>query len=115
MRPTHYNRYLFDQFLMGNRYVLGYYYTLYVDRIFDYSLELTGDRHTATVQTETIFVMAFVQRETMNNEDELRVFLFMTAKRLAEVYLRDTGRMIEWRSAAKAPAAELLIIPAETY
>lgn len=95
MRRPHHNQYHFDQFLLGKRDALSYYYNLYVDCIHDYSQALTGSWIIATQHTEKAFVELYVKRQTIKDEAHISLFLFLTAKELAREYLREAGRLRE--------------------
>jgi RNA polymerase sigma factor (sigma-70 family) len=85
----------FAHFRAGCRDAYKHYYDLYVNRIYYYLLDRTGDMSVAKDKTQESFLILFTDREKINDEAHLGPFLFTIAKNLSLKYLRDRGRLKE--------------------
>jgi|SRR6185437_1231518 len=77
----------------GSRTALGYYFGLDGEKIFQYLERKTEDAEVAKELTSRVFTYSYETRDRFQSEAQLRPCFFHTARRLAQAYLWDTGKI----------------------
>ena len=72
---------------------LGYYFGLDGEKVFQYLERKTEDAEVAKELTVKVFTAAYENRDRIQTEAQLRPCFFLTASRLAQAYLWETGRI----------------------
>lgn len=83
----------FEEFRAGSRTALGYYFGLDGEKVFQYLERKTEDAEIAKELTARVFTVSYETRERFQAEAQLRPCFFHTARRLAQAYLWEKGRI----------------------